>query len=65
VGWGEATYIAGASNTTTVYRVYHMFGDDIATYVSLNLLEISQFPLDMMYPYWRTTHMQKMSPLSM
>jgi hypothetical protein len=47
-----------------VYRVFHKFGDDIATYVSLNWLEISKFPLDMMYPYWWTTHMQKMSPLS-
>jgi hypothetical protein len=35
-----------------------MFKDDIATYVSLNWLEISKFPLDMMYPYWWTTHMQ-------
>jgi hypothetical protein len=42
-----------------------MFEDDIATYVSLNWLEISKFPLDMMYPYRWTTCMQKMSPLSM
>jgi hypothetical protein len=41
-----------------------MFVDDIATYVSLNWLEISKFPLDMLYPYWWTTHMQKISPLS-
>jgi hypothetical protein len=47
-----------------VYRVDDMFVDDNATYVSLNWLEISKFPLDMMYPYWWTTHMQKMSPLS-
>jgi hypothetical protein len=48
-----------------MYRVLHMAEDDIATYVSLNWLEISKFPLDIMYPYWWTTHMQKMSPLSM
>jgi hypothetical protein len=41
-----------------------MFGDDIAIYVSLNWLEISKSPLDMIYPYWWTTHMPKMSPLS-
>jgi hypothetical protein len=46
------------------YRVDDMFVDDIATYVSLNWLDISKFPLDMMYPYWWTTHMQKMSHLS-
>jgi hypothetical protein len=45
-------------------RVYHMFGDDIATYVSLHWLKISKFPFDMMYPYRWTTHMQKISPLS-
>jgi hypothetical protein len=48
-----------------LYRVSHMFEHDIATYVSLNWLEISKFPMNMMYPYWWTTHMQKiMSPLS-
>jgi hypothetical protein len=36
-----------------------MFEHDIETYVSLNWLEISKFPLDMMYPDWWTTHMQK------
>jgi hypothetical protein len=36
-----------------------VFEDNIATYVSLNWLEISKFPLDMMYPYWWTTHMQE------
>jgi hypothetical protein len=46
------------------YRVDDMFVDDIATYVSLNWLEILKFPLDMIYPYWWTTLMQKMSPLS-
>jgi hypothetical protein len=46
------------------YRMDDMFVDGIATYVSLNWLEISKFPFDMMYPYWWTTHMQKMSPLS-
>jgi hypothetical protein len=39
-----------------------MFVDDIATYVSLNWLEISKFPFP--HPYWWTTHMQKISPLS-
>jgi hypothetical protein len=42
-----------------------MSEDDIATYVSLNCLEISKSPMDMMYTYWRTTQMQKKSPLSM
>jgi hypothetical protein len=46
------------------YRVYCMSEDDIATYVSLNWLEISKCPLDMIYPYSWSTHMQKMSSLS-
>jgi hypothetical protein len=39
-----------------LYWVDDMFVDDIATYVSLNWLEVSKFLLDIMYPYWWTTH---------
>jgi hypothetical protein len=44
------------------YWVDNMFVDDIATYVSLNWLEKSKCPLDMMYPYWWTTHIPKRAP---
>jgi hypothetical protein len=40
-----------------------MSENDIATYLSLNWIEISKFPLDMMYPYCWTTLTQKMNPL--
>jgi hypothetical protein len=30
------------------YRVFYMFQHDIATYITLNRLEISRCPLDMM-----------------
>jgi hypothetical protein len=43
--------VKGPKSQTTTYRVDDMFVDDIATYVSLNWLEISKFPLDMMYTY--------------
>jgi hypothetical protein len=39
-----------------------MSGDDIATLVSLNWLEISKCPLDMVYTSWWATHMQKNEP---